>query len=275
MSATDPVTAANAAVEETRRSTARSVLEVDNASVAYRGVKAVSNVTLTARQGEVLGVIGPNGAGKTTLINFVAGMVRGTGHVRLDASSLISRPHERARAGLGRTFQTPQLFRSLTVAESLRLAARRGAIGNGSARGRRAAGAETADIGDALEAVDLTHRRNSYIGSLPAGEQKLLELAQAFAMRPRALIVDEPAAGVRRQDRDRIVEALRTYVVDHDATCLLVEHDMDLIRRATDWLYVMVDGRILLEGTWNKIREHPEVRKAYLGVQSHEPQDTE
>jgi branched-chain amino acid transport system ATP-binding protein len=245
-------------------SAAEPVLEVRDATVAYRGVRALDGVSVKAVPAEVLGIIGPNGAGKSTLVNLIAGVTSGGGEVLLDSVPLRSgAPFRRARAGIGRTFQTPQLFRTLSAAENIEVAARAGAH---SGRGRSRPDQIRRRVADALDAVGLGARAAIRAESLSAGECKLLELARALVTKPRVLILDEPAAGTQEKDRARMIETVREYVSDLRHTCILIEHDMELISKASDWLYVLAEGRLIQEGTWNHIRQDEHVRTAYLGT---------
>jgi branched-chain amino acid transport system ATP-binding protein len=250
------------------------LLEVREVSVSYRGVKALEQVSLRAFPSEVVGVIGPNGAGKSTLVNVITGVLRGAGEVSLDSQVLAHQAaYRRARAGIARTFQTPQLFNTLSAAENVALAAQTTAA-RGAARVSSAApagsGAHRQDevrqrVADALADVGLSERSMVTAASLAGGERKLLELARALVQRPRALLLDEPAAGVPAVQRGGLLSAVRKYVDDSNSACILIEHDMELISRACDWVYVISSGRVIYEGTWESVRQDEHVRQAYLG----------
>jgi branched-chain amino acid transport system ATP-binding protein len=247
------------------------VLEVRDVSVSYKGVKALDGVSLRAFPGETLGVIGPNGAGKSTLVNMIAGVIQGSGDVLLNSEVLRQQPaHQRARAGIGRTFQTPQLFTALTAAENVLLSARSYHSRNrpfGAFLSRDERSRIDASVNAALASVGLAHRAGIRVASLSGGERKLLELARTMVQRPQVLILDEPAAGIPALERSGMLRTVKEYVRDSENTCVLIEHDMELIKNTCDWIYVLSSGRIIHEGTWQTVSQDQEVRSAYLGVQ--------
>lgn len=258
-------------------SSAEPVLRVRQATVSYLGVKALSGVDLAAYAGEIVGVIGPNGAGKSTLVNLIAGVVRGEGDVILNGRSLKHQgPHRRARAGIARTFQTPELFGTLTAEENVGLAARsslhRHSIEPEPETTRphlkfRSTKSERVDSRTrwALERVGLDLRTDVRADSMAGGEKKLVELARALVQQPLVLMLDEPLAGVPAIGRRRTIESLRAFVDASQATCILIEHDMEVISQACDRLYVLSGGRVIKEGSWEDASQDEHVIRAYLG----------
>ena len=226
-------------------------LEIDNVSVRFGGLAALSEVSLTAREGEITGLIGPNGAGKTTLFNVVTGMQRPeAGTVRLDGRELRGlSAYRRARLGLGRTFQRLELFGTMTVAENIGVAAsiaqpwaRGGPVEEDRRDPRGAAWAAGPDPGGERP------RRH------PAdGDGRLVELARALAANPRVLLLDEPAAGQDTEETERFSEVLRELAGDGLAV-LLVEHDMDLVMNVCDTVVVLDYGRVICTGTPAEVR---------------------
>lgn len=234
------------------------VFTANKISVRFGGLQALNEVSLRIRAGEIVGVIGPNGAGKTTLIDAVSGFVAMTGDVDLDGNDLTAQtPHSRARAGLVRTWQNVMLFPDLTVEENLGVAAR---------------GRDKATVGDvdhdaverALALLGLTPHRHRKPSEMPLGEQKLVGVARALAATPRAVLLDEPAAGLDSTESQRLGERLRAVAAD-GVGVLLVDHDMGLVLDVCDYLYVLDFGRLIAEGDPAAVSRDERVLSAYLG----------
>jgi branched-chain amino acid transport system ATP-binding protein len=238
-------------------------LEIDEVSVRFGGLAALSEVSLTAPEGSITGLIGPNGAGKTTLFNVVTGMQRpSAGRVRLDGRDLRGlTSHRRARLGLGRTFQRLELFGTLTVAENITVAA--------SIAHRRFTRANSRAIHEIreelLDRLGLTPVANERADTLPTGTGRLVELARALAVKPRVLLLDEPAAGQDMDETERFAVVLRHLAADGLAI-LLVEHDMHLVMDVCDTVVVLDYGRVICTGTPAAVQADPEVQAAYLGT---------
>ncbi|MEX2269239.1 MAG: ATP-binding cassette domain-containing protein [Acidimicrobiia bacterium] len=248
-------------------------LEVEGIGVRFGGTVALDDVSLALRPGEVLGLIGPNGAGKTTLIDAVTGFVRATGDMRLDGVSMARwSPRRRARAGLGRSFQSLELFESMTVRENLRTASdrrdplayltdlvwpRRTSLGAPAVAAVREFGLEE----------DLDRKPNE----LPYGRRRLVAIARALAAEPSVLMLDEPAAGLDDTETTELGHLLRRLADEWGLAVLLVEHDVALVLRVCDRVTVLDAGRHLASGTPDEILHDPAVLAAYLG----EPADAE
>ncbi|GAA1858779.1 ABC transporter ATP-binding protein [Microbacterium koreense] len=235
------------------------VIEADGISVAFEGVKALEDVTLAVGRNEVFGLIGPNGAGKTTFMNVLSGFQRPTaGSVRVGGGVMTGvRPEKIAKAGVGRTFQAVRPFGRLTVQQNVEL----GAIGAGVAR--REVRERTAEM---LDALSLTHRRDSYADALPHGEERRLGIARALAGGPQVLLLDEPAAGTNESESDELVASLLAVKARFSCSLVIIEHDMRLIMGICERIHVLDFGRSIAEGTPAQVRANPAVLEAYLGV---------
>jgi len=238
-------------------------LEIQDVSVRFGGLAALSEVSLSAAEGAITGLIGPNGAGKTTLFNVVTGMQRpNSGTVRLDGQDLRAlSSFRRARLGLGRTFQRLELFGTLTVAENVGVAASITQRGVVKARSKAIQEIRAA----ILDRVGLTAVANERADTLPTGTGRLVELARALATRPKVLLLDEPAAGQDTDETERFSEVLRDLANDGLAI-LLVEHDMELVMNVCHKVVVLDYGRVICTGTPAEVRADPGVQAAYLGT---------
>lgn len=232
-----------------------SLLYVDQVMVRFGGVMAVGGVSLLARAGEVTGLIGPNGAGKTTLFNVISGMQEPTaGSVSLEAVDITPLPpHKRAQRGIARTFQRLELFTSLSVRDNVRVAAELAALTNISST-----------VDQLLERVGLSDVAERLAGDLPTGSARLVEIARALATRPRLLLLDEPASGLDDAESERLGRLLRSLAAD-GLGVLLVEHDMGLVMKVCDTIYVLDLGQIIAQGTPDEIQHDQRVLSAYLG----------
>jgi branched-chain amino acid transport system ATP-binding protein len=237
---------------------------------SFGSLVVAADVALTLPAGVRYALIGPNGAGKTTLINLMTGMLRpDSGRIALGDQDITGlAPDERVRRGLVRTFQINSLFPHLTALESVTLAVceRRGVAQTWWRRltGYRDEIAEAYDILAALTLAPVCHRLTR---ELAYGQQRLLEIALALATRPKVLLLDEPAAGVPREESKDLFAAIAN--LSRDITVLFIEHDMDLVFRFASRVIVMVGGRVLLEGTPQEIAADPRVRAVDLGTAHH------
>ena len=242
-----------------------SVLRVRGLSRNFGGVVAVSDVDLDLAPGERRAVLGPNGAGKSTLFNLIAGAdVPTAGSVTLfgvDVTRLGAR--QRTRMGLSRTFQTSRLLTGLTVEDNLYLAA----VGVAGGRfrmlrtGRDSAARKRAR--ETAESVGMNDRLDTLAGDLSHGEQRQLEIGLALVAEPRMLLLDEPAAGLSRAERQLLTALLLS--LDRDVTLLLIEHDMDVALTVAERVTMMHDGVVIVEGTPAEIRADQRVHDLYLG----------
>jgi len=242
------------------------LLETAGLSRSFGGLKAVSGVNLTLSPGELHAVIGPNGAGKSTLVNLLSGeLAASSGQIRLAGQDVTRLPvYARVHAGIARSFQRTNIFKTLTVRENVRLAAQ--AVG--ARRSHLLLSAERAtDLVDradaAIRRAGLRYMERRIAGTLSHGAQRQLEIAMTLASNPKVILLDEPLAGMGPEEGARIAELLRTLARDH--ALLLIEHDMDFVFQVADWMTVMVDGTVLASATPADVRANAEVQRAYLG----------
>lgn len=248
------------------------VLSVNRVAVRFGGLLAISDMSFCVREGQIVGLIGPNGAGKTTAFNVITGFVPQTsGDVVYRSTSLTGlKPHQIAKLGLVRTFQRTSVFQQLSVFENILTALHnqgRTKHWDILVRTRREISSEVRfceAASEVLQFVGLDHRANERAAALPYGEQRLLGLALALAVKPSMLLLDEPVSGMNPTETGRfvrLVEKIRASGV----TILLVEHDMKMVMGVCDHVVVLNYGRIIAEGTPGEIQNNPEVIRAYLG----------
>ncbi len=235
-----------------------ALLEIREVMVRFGGVMAVGGVDLDVQAGEITGLIGPNGAGKTTLFNVISGMQDPTaGMVSVNGVDISHEsPHRRAKRGLARTFQRLELFASLTVRDNVRVAAELASLTN-----------IDSTVDRLLEKVGVSHLADKTAGELPTGSARLVEIARALATGPQLLLLDEPASGLDESESDRLGKLLRE-LTGEGLGVLLVEHDMSLVMRVCDSIYVLDLGMIIAHGTPDYIQHDPHVLQAYLGAPS-------
>jgi branched-chain amino acid transport system ATP-binding protein len=253
--------------------TPKTALSIEHITVHFGGLVAVSDMTFTVNEGEVVGLIGPNGAGKTTAFNVITGFLRPTrGEIRYRGRTLNGlRPHEVAEAGLVRTFQKTSVFAANTVFDNILIGLhRRGrATAWQTLLGLPGVRAEEQRLRDEaraiLDFVGIAQRAGELGGALPYGEQRLLEVAVALAARPSLLLLDEPVSGMNPSETSsfmRLLDRIRA----RDVTVLLVEHDMRMVMGVSDRVVVLNHGKIIAEGPPGEIQRNPEVIRAYLGA---------
>jgi len=243
-----------------------SALQVDAVAIRFGGVQAVAGVSCSIARGDLVGLIGPNGAGKTTLINLMTGMLRpDAGQILLGGENVTTlAPEHRVRRGLARTYQINSLFPHLTALESVTLAVcERRRVAQTWWRRLIAYRDEIDEAHLILGALMLDAVCHRPARELAYGQQRLLEIALALASRPKVLLLDEPAAGVPRDESNELFAAIAG--LSRDITVLFIEHDMELVFRFAASVIVMVGGSILFEGTPAEIAADAQVRAVYLG----------
>lgn len=250
-------------------SKADELLVIEDLTKHFVGVRAVHDCSFAVQEGQFVGMIGPNGSGKSTVFNLVSGLLEAdTGSVRLAGAELVGkRPNEIARMGIGRTFQTPRAFPSLTLMENLLASVespgeRMSVAFAGTYRRKERELASQAR--EMLTLVGLSQRATDLCGQLSGGEIRLLEVARQLIRKPRLLLLDEPTAGVNPGLQVRLAELLRT-LHDSGLTILVVEHNLHFLLDLAERVVVLTEGSVLTVGTPAEIRSDPKVIAAYLG----------
>jgi urea transport system ATP-binding protein len=236
-------------------------LTIRGLRVVFDGFIAVNEVDLDVAPGDIRFLIGPNGAGKTTIVDAVTGLVKASGSVRLGDRELLGRPvHRINRLGVGRTFQTAAVFEELTVLQNLDIAA---GAGRGPLTMLRRRSAVPPEVARALETIGLTGARDRLAGTLAHGQKQWLEIGMLLVQRTQLLLLDEPVAGMSQDERDATGELLGLVARDH--TVVVIEHDMDFMRRFARTVTVLHAGKVLSEGTVTQVQADPRVQEVYLG----------
>ncbi len=243
------------------------VVRVRNISKRFGGNQAVDDVSFDVTKGEILGVIGPNGCGKSTLFNCLLGQYRpDNGSIELDGIDVSDwSPPRRAKHGLARTFQLLQIFETMSVRDNLKTAAQEH-IGSAARRlfMRPDMGLD-GEVDDLIERFRMAHLADELAGNLSYGQQKLLDTAMALVSKPAVAFLDEPAGGVNLTMLADVEQQIRDLNVHDGATMVIVEHNMEFIFALAHRIVVMAEGRVLMEGTPDEVRNDPRVVEVYLG----------
>ena len=250
-----------------------ATLEVTGLGISFGGLRAVDDLTMSIEKGGLVGLIGPNGAGKTTVFNMLTGVYRPTdGGIRLNGENLIGKkPYEINRRGVARTFQNIRLFPQQSVLDNVmtglnnqvQYSLAESLLHVGSYHKKEKEMIERSM--EILRVFGLEDSAQTLASNLPYGKQRKLEIARALATKPELLLLDEPAAGMNPNETGELMDTIRLVRKEYQVTILLIEHDMKLVQGICEYLYVLNFGRLLAEGTPDKVLNDPAVVKAYLG----------
>jgi branched-chain amino acid transport system ATP-binding protein len=247
------------------------ILEVNNVNKSFGGLKALQNVNLDVQEGSIHAIIGPNGAGKSTLLNcFIGKLIPDTGTVTFDGKSLLGiKAHEINQAGVSRVFQTPEIFTDLTVMDNVMIscfAKRDGAFTLNAWKSVASQGDVRERAEQMLADVDMADKNDMLASSMSRGDKRRLEMAMCLAQDPKLLLLDEPTAGMARADTNNTIELLAEIHEKTGITMVVIEHDMHVVFSLAQRISVLAQGTVIVEDEPGKIKGHPKVQEAYLGV---------
>jgi branched-chain amino acid transport system ATP-binding protein len=248
-------------------------LAIDDLSLRFGGLTVLDGISFDVAPGELLALIGPNGAGKTSVLNCISGIYRGHGSIRLAGAEIHGKaPHVIARLGVARTFQHGELFTDMSVLDNM-LTARHSRMATTPLAEllfmpsvRRAEIAHREAVERIIELTELERYRHAPVGNLPFGVQKIAGFARALALEPRVVLLDEPSAGLNRQEREDLARFILRIKHELNMTMVWIEHDMQMVADLADRIHVLDYGRTIADGRPETVLKDPEVLRAYIGT---------
>jgi branched-chain amino acid transport system ATP-binding protein len=252
------------------------ILKIENLTISFGGIRALSNVSFAVGKGSIHSIIGPNGAGKTTIFNCITGIYPpDSGKIIFKGEEITySKPYQVAKKGIARTFQNIELFSHMSTMDNLMLGRHihmKTGVWRGATffyKGSKAAREEVKHrekVEEIIDFLELQAARNQFVVNLPYGTRKLVELGRALALEPELILLDEPSAGMNMEEKGDLMFSIQDIRDDLGITVILVEHDMHLIMDVSDRILALNYGERIAEGLPEEIQKHPEVLKAYLG----------
>ena len=250
--------------------------KIENLTVRFGGLLAVDDVSFTLQKGKIFSIIGPNGAGKTTIFNCINGIYKpNSGKIFFNNTNITGKkPHQIACLGIARTFQNIELFSRMTTMENLLLGRHvhmKSGVWSGAVLfGRRTKAAREEvqhreRVENIIDLLDLQSARDHFVGALPYGKQKLVELGRALALEPKLLLLDEPSAGMNSEEKGDLIFWIKDIQEELGVTILMIEHDMKMVMDISDRILAVNFGKTITEGKPAEVAGHAEVLKAYLG----------
>ena len=244
----------------------KNLLELKNVSVSFEGFFALKELNIALKKGELRAIIGPNGAGKTTFLDVITGKVKpNNGEVLFNGKSLIGKKeHKIARVGVGRKFQSPRIFENLTVEENLEFSVSQ-SVSTLQLISNQATNEKKQEIEKLLNIINLTNSSKIKAGALSHGQKQWLEIAMLLGQKPSLMLVDEPVAGLTDEETELTADLLKSLAGRN--TVVVIDHDMEFIRRLESDVTVLNQGTVLCEGKMESIQSDPKVIEVYLGKQ--------
>jgi branched-chain amino acid transport system ATP-binding protein len=247
------------------------MLTIDNLKKHFGFVRAVDNVNMDIREGEIVSIIGTNGAGKTTLVNLISGYIKpDSGRILFfDKDITYASPYIRIKLGVGRSFQLIQLFGNITVLDNVRTAlfSKYGMIRRGLLSADRYSSV-TEEAIKILDNFNMSDKKDLTPTGLSEGDLKILDIAIAFALKSKLLLLDEPTSGVATNDKFKVMDSIVSAIKKEGISTLIIEHDMDIVSGYSDRVIVMHEGKIMAEGKPNEVMENKEVKATVFGIVS-------
>ena len=242
------------------------LLEIRNVTVSFEGFLALKKLNLSLKEGELRAVIGPNGAGKTTFLDVITGKVKpSSGDVFFKGKSLVGKKeHKIARIGIGRKFQSPRIFENLTVKKNLEISVSQYSSPIKLITSKPSI-EKIDEVQKLLKIINLSKQANVDAGSLSHGQKQWLEIAMLLGQKPSLMLIDEPVAGLTDEETELTADLLKS--LSGNNTVIVIDHDMEFIRRLESNVTVLNQGSVLCEGTMDKIQSDPKVIEVYLGKQ--------